>query len=216
MIPRDRKSVKAVALFLVFTLVQFYVQASSAGSVVSAQDTTSAQRSGVLSTTGNRDIQVDKNGASTGATILDGMTLETPDCVAATVRWGSLAEVNLATNTIAVVNYSEGRVKVSLRQGCARVSGGQNVDLTIETPDGNMTTASGSNRKSAQACVSPTTKGEFNPKCPVGAPVSGGTAGLGVASHTGWGVLVGAIGEIALITLAIVGTRGKNPSPTTP
>lgn len=212
MIPEHRKAVRAVALFLVFNLIQLYVVANSTGFKVSAQDAAAStpQSSGLLSTTGNRNILANKNEVNTGATILDGMTLETPDCVAATVRWGALEEVDLGTNAVATINHSDGKIRVVLKQGCVRVRGGQTDDLTIETPDGKVTTAmqpDGPDRKMAQVCFPAEIKSEFTPSCVP--PV------LGATSHTGW-IVLGAVGLIATVVTAILIVHGENPSPSTP
>jgi hypothetical protein len=219
MVPANQRAIKAVAFFLVFAVVQLYVGASSIGAQTAAQGFAAQrpQSSGILSTTNNRNILADKNEVSTGATILDGMTLETTDCVAATVRWGTLEEVNLGTNSVATINHSDGRVKVTLKQGCASVRGVESDDLTIITPDGQVTPAArpdGPGRKSEQVCFPSGIKSEFSPTCArvpaaIGAGPVFGSAGIG-------GVLVGAAGEIALIVVALVGTRGENPSSKTP
>jgi hypothetical protein len=185
-----QKAVKAVALFLALSLFQLYVRASAAESGVGAQDPAASapQTLGKLSTSGNRKILADKNEVSTGATILDGMTLETSDCVSATVRFGPLDEVNLATNTIAVINYSNGKVKVTLKKGCARIRVQRSVDGTIETPDGKTTPATQPappNRQLAEVCYLLTgAKSDFNPSCApffsliyVGG-IAGGLAGI--------------------------------------
>ena len=202
---RDRKGFKTVALFLVFAVIQFYVALGSAASSVYAQ-ASAPQSSGILSTTGNRNILADKTEVHTGATILDGQTLETSDCVAATVRWG-LEEVHLATNSIAVVDHSGGKLKVILKQGCASVKAEQNVEATIETPDGKVTTATqldGSNQKSAQVCVGSGGNNDFNPSC-----------GGGGFPKTGW-ILTGVAGAVAVVVLIISNSRGENPSTSTP
>jgi hypothetical protein len=218
MVSSRQRAFKTVAALLVFAIAQLYVQASLIGSTAYAQGSSlvALQSSGMLTTTGNRKIQVDKRDAATGATILDGMMLETPDCVAATVRWGTQEEVNLGTNAAAVINQSKGKVTVTLRQGCAIVRGGQDEDLTIETPDGKATTATqtdGAGRKSAQVCYPSDARSEFSPTCLGAAPLS--PVSLGVGSTTA-GVVVGAIGEITLLVVAILNTRGDNPSPMNP
>jgi hypothetical protein len=202
---RDRKVFKVVALLLVFALVQLYVMVSSTASSVYAQASAS-QGSGILSTIGNRNILADKTEVSTGATILNGQTLETSDCVSATVRWGA-DEVHLATNSSAVVEHGDGKLKVTLKQGCASVRVGQDVEATIETPDGKVTSATqldGSNRKSAQVCVGSGSNSDFNPSC-----------GGGGFPKTGW-ILAGVAGAIAVVVLIVSNSRGENPSTSTP
>lgn len=220
MIPVKQKAVKAIAFFLAFAVVQLYVgavsvRAQAAGEALAVR---LPQTSGLLSTTGNGKILVDKNEASTGATILDGMTLETPDCVAATVRWGTLEEVSLGSNSVATINHSDGKVKLTLKQGCALIRGVESDDLTILTPDGQVAQAArpdGPGRKSEQICYPSGIKSEFSPSC---ARVPAAATGAGpVLGSTGiGGVLLGAAGEITLVVIALVGTRGENPSPKTP
>ena len=166
MIPKKQQIIKAVALFLAFSISQLYVQVSA-----NAQDpaTPAPQTFGKLFTSGNRDILVNKQEASTGATILDGALLETPDCVTATVRFGLLDEVNLATNTIAVINYSSGKINVTLKQGCARVRVQQSVNGIILTPDGKTTPATqpdDRNRQLAEVCyLASGIESDFHPNC---------------------------------------------------
>ena len=115
MMPRQHRIIKAIALLLACSIFQLYAQAVPAGAVAGAQNTASqpAQTPGKLSTSGNKDILVDQNKANTGATILDGATLETSDCVSSTVRVGSSDEVVLATNTVAVASPRRMRARCS-------------------------------------------------------------------------------------------------------
>jgi hypothetical protein len=186
---------------LVVAVIQLYLQAGTIASTVYAQDAASPQTSGILHTTGNRDIQADKSDVSTGATILDGMMLETSDCVAATVRWSPLQEVQLATNTIATVYHAEGKVRVVVKQGCAIARGGQGDEVTIETPDGKRTTATqtdGAGRKSVQVCYPAEARYDFHPSCFAAAKVGG--------------ILAGAAGVIIALVLVGSSSRGENPS----
>jgi hypothetical protein len=120
------------------------------------------------------------------------------------VRWGSLDELSLATNTVAVVSYAAGKLKVVLKQGCVTLRVGQDVDATIETPDGKVITAQtdGANRKTAQACYQQGGKSEFSPSC-------SGAAKVG-------GIVAGVAGAIAVVALVASNSRGSNPSPSAP
>lgn len=210
MILKKQKVVKAVALFLAFSTFQLYAQvgAMAGPDVEQGQDsaTSAPQNVGKLSTSGNKNILVDKNEANTGATILSGATLETPDCVTATVRMGPLDEVNLGTNTIAVVEYSESRVRVVLKQGCARLRVGPNVEGVIETPDGKSTPVTQpdtSNRRLAEVCYLPSgIKSEFYPICGIPPLVMGGIVG---------GIVAGVVGILSLVT-ASSDARAENAS----
>lgn len=208
MISRKQKVMKTLALFLAFSLFQLYVQAGAAGSGVNTQDSAgfTPQASGKLSTSGNRKILVDKNDASTGATILDGATLETPGCVTAIVRLGAQGEIHLATNTVAVLSYSDGQLRVALRQGCAIVITGQNVAGTITTPDGKTIPATQTepHRKRAEACSPSGEKSGFGSPCSSAPLVVGGLIGIGALAA----VIIAAGGGGA--------NRGENPSPSAP
>ena len=205
MISVKLRTTKVVARMLVFSLFLFYAQMSGARSTDTKQDTATRppQTLGNLSTSGNRKILVDKNEADTGATILDGATLETPDCTTATVRLGPLTEIRLATNTIAVINYSADKVKVTLKQGCAAVLVGQSAEGTIETPDGKIAQASqldASNRKRAEVCYPDGSKSDFTPSC---IPIVFVVVPIG-------------IGGLVTLAAVAVSSQGDNPSDSAP
>ena len=206
---RKQRTIKTIALCLAFSLLQFYAQASSDQTSTQSQDPASApQALGLLSTTGDREILVDKIKLDTGATINDGARLETMDCTSATVRWGQMDRVDLATNTIAVIHFRQGVLKVTLEKGCARVRVQPGVEGSISTPDGKIIPATGSdslNRKHGKVCQPPTNNpGEnsnnpsYEPSCiPPIVWIFGG-------------------GGAAAVTAAVVAPRGSNPSPGTP
>lgn len=214
MILTQSKLTKAVALILVVSFFQVYVRSSAAQVNDSAQDTAlqSLPILGKLFTSGNRSILVDKEKADTGTTILDGATLETPDCTTAIVYIGQLDvitlynEVRLATNTIVVINYSADKVKVTLREGCVKLLTKQNVVGTIETPDGKITPASqpdASTRNRAEVCYPNASKSDFDPSC---LPLS-----IIIIPILGGG------GFLTLLAVsAISSAPGENPSPSAP
>lgn len=203
MTARKQRSIKALAFCLAFSVLQFYAQPNSGQSGAQSQEPSARapQGLGLLSTTRDREILVDKIKVDTGATIIDGARLETMDCTSATVRWGPLDRVDLATNTTAVINYKEGLVKVTLEKGCARIKVQQGVNGSITTPDGKTITATGSdnlNRKYTEVCYPASHGGTYDPNC---IPPIFWIVGVG-----------GAVGTAA----AIIATRGDNPSLGTP
>lgn len=219
MILKRQKIVKAVALLLAFSVFQLYAQAGAvlaAGPETSIQDpaTPATQATGKLSTTSNRNILVDRNEANTGATILDGATLQTSDCVGATVRFGPLDEVNLGINTVAVINYGAGKLRVTLKQGCAIVRTGPNVEGTIDTPDGKSTSATqpdSPNRRNAEVCYPSGTARDFNPTCAGGGAV-GGTTPPAVGTPTGRWILLSVVGAVAALVAVAASGSGQNSS----
>jgi hypothetical protein len=198
------KLTKAVALILMASFFQVYVQVSA------AQDTAlqTPQMVGRLFTSGNREILVDREKSDTGTTILDGATLETPDCTTAIAYIGQLDvitlynEVRLATNTTVRINYSADKVKVTLKQGCAKLLTKQGVEGTIETPDGKITRASqpdASNRNLAEVCYADATRSTFDPSCLPAAIIW-------IPAVSGGGFLT------ALAVSSISTSEGENPS----
>ena len=198
-----------IAFCLAFSLIQFYAQASSDEASTQSQDPASApQVLGLLSTTGDREILVDKVKLDTGATIVDGARLETMDCTAATVRWGQMDRVDLATNTIAVIHFRQGVLKVTLEKGCARVMVQPGVEGSISAPDGRMIRAMGSdslNRKRGEVCHPPdnnpgenSNNASYEPHC---------------IPPIVW--IFGGGGAVAATAVAVA-PRGENPSPGSP
>jgi hypothetical protein len=169
-----------------------------------------------LRTTGNRPITVNGASAASGATLLTGLTIETPAGVGATIDLGRLGSVDFAPNTLAVVEFDpsgNGSIKVTLRRGCTIVKTRRNVIGTIDTPLGPAaTTDPNTNRKRADVCFP---LGATEPIVNQGAAAAAG-AGAGGAivgskiSRLWW--LVPVIGGV--IIAIILGTQGDGtPTP---
>jgi hypothetical protein len=202
-----------IALLLIFALLDLSLQtgfAAPAGSTANA----TPQVSGRLSTRGNRAIVVNGNNTESGATILDGATIETPDGTGATIDLGPLGEVELAPNTLAVLTFSDGQVKVTLKRGCAIVRRCQDCKGSIETPDGSVIPADepdSKNRRRADVCfpigaTTPVVNAGAAANAGAGAGGGGGAgaaAGGGAAGGGGGGIGTGAI--VAIVAGAIVG-----------
>lgn len=212
---RQRKAFKALAVFLAFSFAQVYVQTSFAvpgttnGSVPLPQQFVAR-----LTTRGNQPITVNGASAASGATILTGATIETPDQVGATIDLGPLGTLDLAPNTQVTLDFDQNGVKVTLKRGCA----------VLKSKNGEITTDQGSagktdnNKKKLSACYVPGSAPQID-SAAVGAAAAGagaaaaaggagGLFGLGTAATI---AIIGGGGAIAV--LAIVGTRGHNPSP---
>ncbi|HEX8096551.1 MAG TPA: hypothetical protein VF507_00885 [Pyrinomonadaceae bacterium] len=97
-----------------------------------------------LTTRGNQPITVNGASAATGTTLLTGSTIETPDSVGATIDLGPLGTLDLAPNTAVKVDYSGGKVRVTLIRGCLILRGKKNADASVETAQG----TAGRNEKS--------------------------------------------------------------------
>jgi hypothetical protein len=201
MVSGRQKYIKAVALLLVFSLIQLYVHLSLAGGPEEAVNKTQAQQNfSKLWTYRNKSILVNGNKAETGATILDGALLETSDCVTARVYIGTTDEVELATNTTATINYSDGKLKVTLKKGCIIERAASLTNATVDTPDGKSTSPtepdSFKNRKRVEVCFPDGVKSDFTPSC-------------GPTPFLIWGSVIGGV-TATVAALALGGSRGTS------
>src|SRR2546423_5522023 len=195
---------KYVALLLVFALFSLTLERTFAAPLSSVGS--APQIVGKLSTRGNRAIVVNGNNTEAGASILDGATIETPDGTGATISLGALGEIDLAPNTVAVISFSNGQVKVTLKRGCAIVRSKQGVNGSIETPDGTTIPADqpdSENRKRADVCfpLGATTPvvnagAAANAGAGAGGGAAAGPAAAGAGGSTGGGLSAAAIAAI--------------------
>jgi len=219
----------ATALFLLFSVAQVYVQVSFAGpNSKSVSAAGSQQFTAILTTRGNQPITINGVSAISGATILTGAVIETPDQVGATINLGSLGTLDVAPNTKLTLEFDQNRnVKVTLVQGCAILRARKGTTGEVATSQGTAGTTDPATGGVLDICFPP---GAAAPTVNSGAAASAGagasgavaTAGAAAAAGGGisetTGVIIGAIGEGALITTALVVPcrRGRNPSPGEP
>jgi hypothetical protein len=220
---RQQKAFKAIALFLAFSFAQVYVQTSFAGPGTNTTPVPLPQQFVArLTTRGNQPITVNGASASSGATVLTGATIETPDQVGATINLGSLGTLDIAPNTKLTLEFDQnGNVKVKLVSGCAILRAKKNTEGEIDTEQG---TAAKTEKKKGgilDVCFPP---GAAAPTVNAGAAASAGAGAgaggaAGAAAAGGGGLLgIGLPATIAIIgggtlAAAILGTRGTNPSP---
>jgi hypothetical protein len=219
---RQRKAFKAIAVFLAFSFAQVYVQTSLAiPGTTSGAFPLPQQFVGRLATRGNQPITVNGASASSGATILTGATIETPDQVGATINLGSLGTLDIAPNTKLTIEFDQnGHAKVMLVQGCAILKTKKNTEGEIDTSQGVAGKTEKKKGGILDVCFPP---GAAAPTVNAGAAASAGAgAGAAAAATGGAGGLfgLGTAATIAIIggaaggtAIAIVATRGKNPSP---
>lgn len=209
---------RLVVSILVLSVAQIYVSANATfqGTQNQSVGAPAVPMVGRLEVHRGRTIRVDDHDAEDGSTILDGQVLETSDCVSATVHLlpvglsstqpnanptvNPLGQIDLATNTKAVIHYSAGKVNVTLIKGCARERMSSQTDATISLPNGTVTTAASPdtfNRKMTEVCYPSNKREAFTPVCVP--PV----------------VWIGGGGAVAATAVAIA-LRGENPSPESP
>jgi hypothetical protein len=159
-----------------------------------------------------RTVKVDNNDLEEGSTILDGQTLETSDCVSATVHLlpvgfasPSIVEVgriDIATNSKVVIRYSAGDIAPALERGCTRVQNALTIDSSISTPDGKLmhsVAGNGLQWKIVENCYPSNRRESYDPTC---------------IPPIVW--VVGGAGAAAAVTAVAIAPRGDNPSPELP
>ena len=221
---KSKRITSAIAFLLVFATSQIYVGASLAerGSVVPGESAaiTPQDTTGILTTQGNRDITVNGASAMSGATIVSGTRIETPQGVGATVRLGNLGWLDIAPQAALTLTFDRtGSVNVLLSEGCVVLHTRRGTTGQIETADGVIGKSDPTKDDVLRVCsqrgaIPPTNTGAG------GTPtLTAGTAtatGGGISTTTG--VVIGAVGFGALMAAAIIVPcrRGRNPSPGEP
>src|SRR5882762_10243606 len=194
---RKRNALKALAVLLAFSFAQVYVQAGlpDPPAVPSAP-----QRaiSGRLITKNNAPITVNGNTTGTGATILTGATIETPDQVGASIDLGDAGVIELQPGSKIQLDFdANGNVRVKVIRGCAVAR--KKTDVLpgeIEMYTDTASEKTDKKRRHMGFCILP--NGGLSPF----------STGLTAAEQGGIG------GGIAGgILLAVLLTRGSNPSP---
>ena len=201
---RQRKAFKALAVFLAFSIAQVYVQSSFAEPGNGRVSAPVPQALVARLTTRGGAATVNGTGANSGATILSGATIETPDQVSATIDLGSAGTIDLQPNSSIVLDFTDdGNVRVKVLRGCVAIRKKGSGTGEIYTAEG-ASEKTNSNRKAMGFCY---LDGKLNP---IGSSVAGGRGGGGLSTAA----KVAIFGGIAGGTIAIIlGTRGGNPSP---
>lgn len=204
--PRQKKALKALAIFFSFAFAQVYVSAALPGPAPDAvpQQTLTAR----LTTRNNQPITVNGNSTGTGATILTGATIETPDQVGATIDLGDAGIVELQPNSKIQLDFdANGNVRVKVVRGCAVTKKKTNVlpgqtaltgEMELYTDTDSLKTDK--KRRHIGGCLLP--NGQLG---------SFGAGGLSGAALTGIGVAAG-----GATVLGVTLSRGGTTSTSTP
>jgi hypothetical protein len=209
MTTQRRIGYKATAVFLAFALVQICIQlsfaapASSSGSVVVPQ-----QFIARLTTTGNQPITVNGASAASGASLLTGATIETPDAVSATIDLGALGTVELQPNSSIQLDFDDsGNVRVKVLRGCVVIKKRGPGEAEAYTAEGSSEKTN-SNRKGMGFCY---LNGGLSPTGQAAAATGGGAAGDHIATEALIAILAGGGALVAGLIWAF--HHGGNPSP---
>jgi hypothetical protein len=203
MTSRHKRALTAVVVFLAFSFSQVYVLAGLPAPVPGGAPQRFIAR---LTTTGNKPINVNGNTAGTGATILTGATIETPDQVSAVIDLGDAGVIELKPGSKITLDYDvNGNVRVHQLKGCVVVRRKGNVlpDATSEIYTDQASEKTSPQRKGMGFCLLP--NGALGA---LGAGAAGGgLSGLAIA-----GIAAGIGGTVAAVALS----RGGTVSPARP
>jgi len=200
---------KAIALFLVFSVMNVYVMAGPAASSSSVGSATEASSvlSGKLMVSGDNGISLNGNNVDSGTTVFSGAQLSTSDKAGATVQLANLGSLDITPTTNLTLTFTKGNVAVNVLAGDAILTTNEGVKGSLTTADGKTfitdpSTVSSVSAQNGQGAQGPGRRDR-------GASGNAGTKGISRA------LLAVGIGSIvASILLAILLTRNNNnPSP---
>ena len=182
---RRGKVATVIAIFFAFCLTQVFAalpEPSAAGSAPPPQQIVAR-----LTTKNNQPITVNGNQAGTGATILTGATIETPDQVSGVIDLGNAGVIEVQPNSTIKIDFDEnGNVRVKVIRGCAVTRKKTNVlpgEMEIYTDQASEKTDK--KRRHLGGCILP--NGQLGS---LGGGLSGATI-AGIAIATTGGVIIG-------------------------
>jgi hypothetical protein len=220
---KRRKGSTAIAALLLFSISQIGLQIGFAephtttGTAVIPQQVVAR-----LTTRNNQPITVNGQSASTGASLVSGVTLETGADQSATVNVGPLGLVDIAPNTKVVLTFTPGNLNANVVYGCVILTARKNTTGEITTEKGSIGKTDPATGGVLEMCFP---QGATAPVVGPGVAVGAG-AGAGApagAAAAGGGGLFG-LGVPATVAVITAGTAAgltplffdDNPSPSTP
>jgi hypothetical protein len=195
---RFKRTTSVTALLLALAIGQTYLPASLAGPGGNAS-AAAQQLSAVLTTAGNKPITVNGGNAISGATILTGAAVETPDQVEAAINIPGQFTLDIPPKAKLSIEFVRNSVKVNLIQGCVVLHTYKGTTGEIVTSKGVVAKSDGSKDARLDVC-------DPSIATAAAAAAGGGNAVRNIAIIAGAGALL-------LIPLA---GRGGNPSPGAP
>lgn len=221
--PARRRSKRAAALATLLVISVLHLPAGAARAAFPAELAARLQGTltGQLFTRGNQPILVNGVQTDSGATILSGAMIQTPDLVGATVVLGLLGHLDIAPNARLTVEFgSDGKVKVTLVEGCVVLRVNQGSYGAIHNEAGEKLTSSdpaGTEGMRLDVCLPKGAPAAIvnqgaaaNAGAGAGAPTGGGVAGSTGLGPAFWG---GVAGFTAAVILPIILTEpGEDPS----
>ncbi|HYX29830.1 MAG TPA: hypothetical protein VE863_14920 [Pyrinomonadaceae bacterium] len=185
---RRRKALKAIAIFFAFCFAQVYVHGALPETTTPAASP-QRQITARLTTKNNQPITVNGNQVGTGATLLTGATIETPDQVSGVIDLGDAGVVEIQPNSTIKLDFdADGNVHVKVIRGCAVTRKKTNVlpgEMELYTDQASEKTDK--KRRHLAGCILPNGQlGSF------GGGISGAALG-GIGAAAGGGAIIAAV-----------------------
>lgn len=200
---RFKRVTPAAALFLALAVAHTSLPVTQAESNETANPVSLAvpqQATAMLTTGGNLPITLNGARATSGATVLTGAMIETPDQVVATVNLPGHFSLEISPNAKLSTDFSLSGIKVNLIQGCVVLNTKKGTTGEIATSRGVVAKADGSKDERLEVC---------DPS--IATAPAAASAGLGPGGKIA--IAAAVIGAIALIPII---NGGENPSPGSP
>jgi hypothetical protein len=196
-----KRITSAIALFLALAIGQLYLPVSFADSVGNAT-ASPQQATAILTTAGNRPVMVNGASAISGATVLTGAMIETPDKVGASMSIPGHFSLDIAPRAKLTVEFDRNNIRVTLIQGCVVLHTLKGTTGEIDTSRGVAGKSDGSRDNRIDVC---------DPSIATAPAAAGGGGGLGTGGTVA--IIAAVAGALALIPLL---GGGSNPSPGAP
>jgi hypothetical protein len=202
---QTKRSFKMPVILLVLAIMQTYVGAGLAARTDAVTNLPAAaqQLSGILTTQDNKPVTVNGASSMSGATILPGSMIETPDGVKATITIPGHGTLEISPNTRLTIQFDQNGITVNLIQGCAVLVNRKGTTGEIDNAQGVIGKTDAAKDGRIDTCPTKVAG--------VAAAGSGGLFGLGTAATVA--IVAGGAG---IVTAVALGSRGSNPSPGTP
>jgi hypothetical protein len=197
-----RKTIKVTTLVVTLAVMQAYVGVSFAASSPDGPSSPwqDAGITAVLTTSGNQPIMVNDAAAVTGATILNGDSIETPAQVTGLISIPGHGRLEITPNAKLTLGLdSAGNLRVNLFRGCVVMSTNKGTSGEVYNSGGTLAITDRAKDEVLNVCP------EAAPGLQAGGNNSNGTTKIGVVVIGGWTAL-----------MLYLGLRGSNPSPSAP
>jgi hypothetical protein len=177
-----QRTSKVITAILVFAVTQISLAGSlatgNAPKMIAPDEPT-----GILSTSGNKPITVNGASAATGATIVSGAIIETPDNVTATITIPGRGTIEISPKTQLSIQIDQaGNIVVKVRGGCAFLRTTKGTTGKIENSHGVVGKSDGSAEAVMSGCppdpLFPSGENDLNPAIPIG--IIGASEGTGL------------------------------------